>query len=179
MKMPTLKPKPARNVRWQKPEEGWFKVNTDAAFDQGSCTGRARVVIRDHQGRIQAAAARWFDDVPDPLTAEALAAKEGIELALEIGCERVVLEVDSKMLHDSLQSSSSERTTIGGLCFDITELVRSISDFKIHWVCREANSVADHCAQLVSASERYFFWVDDVPEWLLGLATADCTPNHD
>ena len=62
------------------------------------------------------------------------------------------------MLHDSLQSSSSERTTIGGLCFDITELVRSISDFKIHWVCREANSVADHCAQLVSASERYFFF---------------------
>jgi ribonuclease HI len=58
------------------------KVNTDAAFDANSCTGSSGVVIRDHAGRVLLGAARWFEDV---LTAEALAAKEGLELAVENG----------------------------------------------------------------------------------------------
>jgi hypothetical protein len=32
---------------------------------------------------VQAAAARWFDDILDVLTAEAMAAMEGLELAVE------------------------------------------------------------------------------------------------
>jgi ribonuclease HI len=61
------------------------KVNTDAAFDANSCTGSSGVVIRDHAGRVLSGAARWFEDVLDVLTAEALAAKEGLELAVENG----------------------------------------------------------------------------------------------
>jgi ribonuclease HI len=179
MSMPTRNPKPVRHTKWQKPERGWFKVNTDAAFNSGSCTGSAGVIVRNHQGLVQAAAARWFDDIADALNAEAVAAKEGLELAMEIGCDRVVLEVDSKLLQSYLQTGTGERTAIGGLCFDITELGRSFREFKIVWVSREANSVADHCAQLVSPTERSFFWLDYVPDWLLGLAAADCTPDHD
>jgi hypothetical protein len=28
---------------------------------------------------------------------------------------------------------------------------------------------------MVSATERSFFWLDYFPEWLMGLAAADCT----
>ena len=63
---------------WRCPEEGWVKVNTDPAFDADSCTGSAGVVIRDHKGLVMAAATRWFDKVPDALTAEAMAAKEAV-----------------------------------------------------------------------------------------------------
>ena len=59
-------------------DEGWIKVNTDAVFDSHSCNGSVGVVIRDHLGRVQSAAARWYDDVPDALTTEAMAAKEGL-----------------------------------------------------------------------------------------------------
>jgi hypothetical protein len=72
--------------------------------------------------------------------------------------------------------ASSVRSVIGGLYFDIIGLGRSFVDFRIKWVCREANSVADVCASMVSAMERSFFWVDYIPDWLLGLAEADCTP---
>jgi hypothetical protein len=52
-------------------------------------------VIRNHLGLVQVAMARWLDDVPDALTAEAMAAKEGLELAVENGYyDRVLLEVD-------------------------------------------------------------------------------------
>jgi hypothetical protein len=73
----------------------WLKVNTDAGFDQMACTKSSRVVIRDEGGLVVAATTRWFDDVSDTLTAEALGAKEGLELAQEIGAKRIILEVDN------------------------------------------------------------------------------------
>jgi hypothetical protein len=125
---------------------------------------------------VQAAAARWFDDVPDVLTAETLAAKEGLELAVENGYDRVVLEVDCRSLKSLLVDRACERLSIGGICSDITELDRSFSDFRIEWMCRDANSVAHHCARMVTAMERSQFWLDYFLEWLSGLTAADCTP---
>jgi ribonuclease HI len=152
-----------------------MKINTDASFDTNTCTGSAGVVIRDHSGMVRAAAERWFEDVPDALTAEALAAKEGLELALEIGYDSVILEVDCQCLRTLLKDPASMRSSIGGLCLDIKELGRSFIDFRVEWVFREANSVAHYCAYMVLATERSF-WLDYVPDWLTGLSAADCTP---
>lgn len=102
-----------------------MKVNTDAGFNPVTNSGSAGVVILDHLGMVHSAAARWFDDVPDALTAEALAAKEGLELALENGYSRVVLEVDCSSLKTLIDDGNGIRSSIGGLCFDITELGRS------------------------------------------------------
>jgi hypothetical protein len=82
--------------------------------------------------------------MPDALIAEAMAAKEGLELAVENGYDRVILEVDCRGLQTLLEDAyaSSVRSVIGGLYFDIIGLGRSFVDFRIKWVCREANSVA-------------------------------------
>jgi hypothetical protein len=109
---------------WRCPDVGWVKVNTDAAFDADSCTGSAEVVIRDHNGLVMAAATRWLDSVPDALTAEAMAAKEGLELAVECDFGKAILKVDCSTLKTVLESADGMRSPIGGLCFDITELVR-------------------------------------------------------
>lgn len=76
-----------------------------------------------------------------------------------------------------LKNPNSLRSSIGGLCFDISELSRSFLGFEVRWVHREANSVAHVCAASVSASERSFFWFDYVPDWLVSLAVEDCTPD--
>jgi hypothetical protein len=55
------------------------------------------------------------------------------------------------------------RSSIGGICFDISELGRSFVEFKITWVSRDANSVAHCCARLVSATKRVLFWLDYGP----------------
>jgi hypothetical protein len=83
---PQLKPaEPKRKDTWKRPEQGWVKVNADAAFDAENHTGSAGVVIQDQDGLVVAAAARWLNNVPDALTVEALAVKEGLELASECG----------------------------------------------------------------------------------------------
>jgi hypothetical protein len=52
-----------------------------------------------------------------------------------------------------LEDRSGMRSSSGGHCFDIMELGRSFVDFRVEWVCREANSVAHCCASMVTATE--------------------------
>jgi hypothetical protein len=144
---------------------------------------------------VQAAAARWLDDVPDVLAAEALAAKEGLELAVENGYDRVVLEIDCRglktLLDDRacmrspvggrglktlLDDRACMRSSVGGIYSDITELGRSFIEFRVEWVHRDATSVAYYCARMVTATERSQFCFDYFPDWLSGLAAANCTP---
>lgn len=176
LKMLAAPRKQRQMQQWRPPDDGCVKLNTDAGFDAGNCTESTGVVIRDNFGRVVAAVARWFDGVPDALTAEALAAKEGIELAVELGLERVILEVDCLGLVNLLKDTEASRSSIGGLCFDIAELGNNFREFRVEWVRREANSVAHACACRVSSSERSFFWLDSIPDWLRVLAAGDCIP---
>jgi len=170
---PVVRPR-APKTKWEKPSPGWFKINTDAGFDQVTNTGSAGVVIRDQDGLVAGGSARWFEDVPDVLTAEAMAAREGLELAVELGLDRVMLEVDCQELSKLLLSQHASTSHIGGLCFDILELGKVFSEFKIRWIQRDANSVANLCASMVSATDRCHFWIDNAPGWLVDLAAADC-----
>ena len=155
-----------------------MKVNTDAGYDQTSSTGRTGVVIRDDGGAVIGAAARWFDDVDSALSAEALATREGLELALELGLDKVVLEVDCQGLVHLLQGPEAVYSSIGSLCLDIIELGKSFSEFRVRWVRRDANSVAHVCASTISALERSFFWLDVIPDWLVELAAVDCNSSE-
>ena len=49
-------------------------------------------------GSCRLGAGTRLDSVPDALTAEAMAAKEGLELAAECGFDKAVLEVDCSEL---------------------------------------------------------------------------------
>ena len=170
---PVMRPVPAE-AKWEKPSLGWFKINTDAGFDQESNSGSAGVVIRNEASLVAGGSARWLENVPDALTAEAMAAREGLELVVELGLDRVILEVDCQELSKLLLSEYSISSCIGGLCFDIIELGKMFSEFCIRWVRRDANSVANFCASIVSPTDRCHFWIDNVPGWLVVLADADC-----
>lgn len=78
-----------------------------------------------------AAAARWFDHVPDALTAEVMAQKESFELTVELGQEAEVLEVDCYNLKASLESTDGFCPSIGNLWHDIMDLSGSFSSLNV------------------------------------------------
>ena len=59
-----------------------------------------------------------------------MAAKEGLELALENGYDKVILEVHCSALKSMVDNRKGLRSSIGGICFDITELGRSFCLFQ-------------------------------------------------
>lgn len=77
------------------------------------CTDSASVVIRNHDGLVQAAATRRFDDMSDVLTVVAMAEMEGHELAMECGFDRVVLETYCRALKTLLHDCLCLRSSIG------------------------------------------------------------------
>lgn len=93
-KMATV-PSPAN---WHPPRHGYLKVNTDGAFNGVQCTGGSSSVIRDYEGWFIAAETRWYNNLPDVLTIEALATRDGLQLAIRQGCNEVILESDNLTL---------------------------------------------------------------------------------
>ena len=75
-----------------------MKVNTDAAFVSATGDGAGGAVVRNSQGEIMMAAARFYKHLPDVLTSEALAARDGMMLAQDLGVDQLILELDNSTL---------------------------------------------------------------------------------
>lgn len=165
-----------RRGRWRKPDPGWLKVNTDASFMLDSLSGSGGAVIRDEDGRMLQASPNFYEHIPDVLTAEALAARDGALLARVCGFEKVILELDNLSLVNLLRSEAGKRSPIAGLWQEIIELGREFTHFRISFVHREGNEAAHFCAKLCSISSPIRSWAEAFPTGLMGIAEADCNP---
>jgi len=122
------------------PDTGWIKVNTDGAFDAASGKGAAGAILRNERGETLAAEGRKYENLADVLTVKALAARNGMLLAVALlGNNKVILELDNQSLANSLKSMEDDRSTINDLWQGIQELGRSILSFRVSFVHREAN----------------------------------------
>ncbi|KAF8670914.1 hypothetical protein HU200_050181 [Digitaria exilis] len=126
-------------VGWVKSDEGWIKVNTDGAFDAKTGNGGSSMILRGHGGDVIAVEAKWYSLLPDALTSEALAARDGLLLAVAHGCSRVILETDCSELVNPITSQTGARSPISGLWHEIRELSRVFLNFQCVFVSREAN----------------------------------------
>jgi hypothetical protein len=68
------KPKrdPKKKVRWQPPDEGMFKINTDASFHSHSMSGSVGLVVRYHLGTMIRSQALWFEHAASAPSMEAV-----------------------------------------------------------------------------------------------------------
>ena len=125
-------------------------------------------MIRDDSGKILEASSKFYEHVPDVVTTEAMAARDGLLLARACGHEKVVLEVDNLALVNLLRFEAGERSPIAGLWHEIRELGREFVQFHISFVNREGNEAAHFCAKLTSESNRANFWAEAFPLGFMG-----------
>lgn len=76
---------------------------TDGAFDAIADDGASGVDLRNGRGQAIPAKGRKCKHLADALTAEALAARNGLLLAMAMGCNKVILESDNQLLVNSLK----------------------------------------------------------------------------
>jgi len=174
-----LSVKPQGTPLWQKPEAGWLKCNTDGAFYDRHWKGASGAVLRDDNGAFIRACARWYDNCLDVLTSEALACRDGLQLARHVNASKVWLETDSQEVLRLWEVGENCRSTIGPILEEIRVLSRGFESFKFSYVTRSCNEVAHTIAKQVTGMTRLGWW-SCVPACVMNLVTRECNsiPNE-
>jgi ribonuclease HI len=102
-----------------------MKINVDAAVRKTSSSGAVAAIARDDEGRYMGASAVVFPGKTDPETLEALACREGVALALDIGARRVKIASDCSSVIASLRQG-----TMGLYAHVVREIKEMEGDFE-------------------------------------------------
>jgi ribonuclease HI len=162
---------------WQRPQPGWIKCNVDASFHAEDRRGATGVVLRNHDGRYIVGRAKWYDNCLNVLATEALACRDGVLLARELGMQRLQLETDSQVLVRLWEKRLCQNSEIGPVFQQIQDLSRSFVEFSFVYSSRECNTLAHECAKLVSRNN-LVEWLEP-PPGLWGIMEAECNPSYD
>jgi ribonuclease HI len=129
-----------RKSVWTKPKEVYVLINVDASYDPDTRMCGLGVVIRDEHGRFLAACTNPISYEIDSNTAEARAVSRGIALANEVGCDRIIIQLDCLQVTETLSSGVFAAAPIYE---DIHVQCSTFSKCEFSFCNREANSVAD------------------------------------
>lgn len=104
--------------------------------------------MRDHRGMFVGGSCHFFfPSVADPEHAELLACRRGVQLVIEVGARRTVLETDNLGIKQALSSQELARSRYGPLIEEIKELLASQDEFRVNWARRSANRTAHNLAR--------------------------------
>ncbi|KAF7805325.1 putative ribonuclease H protein At1g65750 family [Senna tora] len=129
------------HMSWQPPQEGWYKINCDGSYwynsDDISCGG----VIRNSRGE-------WITGFSKKLgkgsvfQVELWGALLGLRTAWELQLPRVVLETDSKLVHNFITSGCNISNPFLHMAKEFTELLSKAWEVDVKHVHRDNNLVA-------------------------------------
>lgn len=154
-------------TKWKPSSRAAFKVNFDAAlFSEQQKTG-VGVIIRDGQGLPIAALCKCFPHLFSVDDAEALAAREALQLAVEVGISDAEVEGDSLTIYNALRCQDLSFASFGEIIAEACLLARSLQRCLFSHVKREGNHAAHMLARrAVDLQEDFLVWLEDVPSYL-------------
>ncbi|XP_074325881.1 uncharacterized protein LOC141663935 [Apium graveolens] len=126
--------------KWSKPQEGWVKVNVNAAIFQDGSIG-IRCVIRDSQGQFLYARNRRIVGAWQPREAEAISLREAMTWVKELNFTYCVFETDCKALAEACNGKPGE-AYFGTIVLEYVYLLKHINHMLVEFIYRSANNVA-------------------------------------
>ncbi|KAH1031812.1 hypothetical protein J1N35_043986 [Gossypium stocksii] len=166
-------PRPRDLNKWVPTPPNWVKINVDTGFSAARQHAASGFIIRNDEWLIMGSGFRTHNLVRSVVLAEATVVLHGLQFAPEMGFSNVILESDSKLVIQNLQSSKEDYSEIRPLTWDAKALARNFSSYRFEFVARDGNSTAH--AMAVEGLKRFedFFWVEDAPETALEMADSD------
>ncbi|XP_022735779.1 uncharacterized protein LOC111289202 [Durio zibethinus] len=150
--------------KWEAAPETLHKVNFDGALYSHSRKGDVGVLLRDHRGQVAGAVAFIVNLVSDACVIEAIAAVKALEFATQMGCRKIVLEGDSRIVSNCLTKKDEVLSNIGPIIHDGRRWVRKFDICMIEHTKREGNVAAHSLAQYSLQLNSDRFWVEDFPD---------------
>jgi ribonuclease HI len=159
---------------WTKPPESKVKLNVDASFDPISGLGGTGAIIRDSHGSFIAGCNRSLPHIADAPTAEAMALRDGLLLAGQIGCNKLIVESDCMEVVQTMQEGGFSRGAAAAIFEECGFLCRSFASVIFCHCAREANEAAHTLAARAEGLDS-LVWHEDPPDFLLSVITMDVT----
>ena len=151
-------PKTIIPIGWEKPLEGWMKLNLDgsALGNLGRAGGGG--IIRDHEGDWIRGYARALGNT-NSIVAELRALRDGLNLARDLRLNNLIIELDALCVV-ILMNNDSENLLMKPLLTDCKNLWKAISNKQVIYTYHEANQCTDALAKLGANSLSSFvvFW---------------------
>ncbi|XP_024172178.1 uncharacterized protein LOC112178232 [Rosa chinensis] len=161
-------------MHWTKPEQGWFKCNSDGAYIASSRRGGCGMVIRDERGDFVAAAVKPCLQLTLPFHAELMALLEGMKLAETLNYCKVIFETDCLLLVHALTQSAADLSSLGLILNEVKEIMSRHPEFRLIHAQREANRVAHVLANHAQTSCESQSWFVFAPEMIRDAILNDC-----
>ena len=138
-------------VKWLKPLDGWWKLNTDGSFLGSSGFVGGGGLIRDSRGQCIGGFVKALA-VSSSLAAELSALREGLLLCIDLQAQAVVVELDAIAVVLLISSNACTNGDFAILVDDCRDLLLQLPQVQILHCYREANACANALARLGSAS---------------------------
>ena len=136
-----------RQIKWEKPNMGQVKLNTNGSADVASGTAKGEGLIRDDRGNWIIGFTRKIDKANSFLT-ETWAMRDGLLLCNQLNLNAITVKLDAKALVDALKNPSYANTIVSSLFDDHRRLAAQIPHLSIKHIYHEANRCADRLADL-------------------------------
>ncbi|GLT67725.1 hypothetical protein SLA2020_400120 [Shorea laevis] len=149
-------------IGWERPPSGFVKINVDGSTRGTPGESAAGGLCRDSNGD-------WIFGFTQHLgmgyaiRAELFAIWKGLTLAWEKGYRKVIIETDSLLAKQKLQSLGSANA-LYPLCRDCIELINRNWVCELRHVFREANSCADSMASSFYHLAKGFYFFEEPPD---------------
>ena len=124
-------------------------------------------------GQVMASLAQRIPLPSTTIEVEALVAQRAMELALEIGLNKGVLEGDSLILMNALKTNSHNLAQFGHIIKDIQFLASQFSIISFSHVKRHCNTIAHSIARWALSFSSLQVWMEDVPLELADVLQVD------
>lgn len=111
--------------KWEVPEEGWIKINSDDAVSKSGGNGGGGVVLRDHNAAFIAGSCYHYPHISDPEATGILACKQALQMVLELNLDRVHVELDSLSAVQRIKREQQDLSVVGPLIQEIKMMLAS------------------------------------------------------
>ena len=131
------------------------------------------MVIRNGDGLVIATLSHPLNQAFKVVEIEALAASRALEFAADIGLDNVILEGDSKVVTQALETKDVGLAAFGLLIRDACTLAGNFSDVSYSHTKRKSNKVAHSLVKLATNLADCVIWMEEVPPSIYHFVQAD------
>ena len=128
-------------------------------------------IFRDEGGAFRGVASFFLPDCPKAETAEILACRKAVQLAIQRGIQKLHLETDSQGVARMIGEEGRNLSPVGQMIEEVKNMIRTREEFKLTWVRRSANGAAHILAKLGVNSRTSVFWDFDPPVCILSTVS--------